>query len=179
MTLRDIIISALAQLDRDCDAASIAACRVRFTRFANDAQHQLAEACALTRTDMLSASHGVALLSSLPRECLKVVDVVQQEHSVPFRSGDASNKILLPYSSPALITYRYEPMPLERDNDVCELEPYLGGLIVTYVVGRERLGGDVTTQSGGNIYLSMYESAKAKLRTHRGTQDSYMIKNRF
>lgn len=179
MTLRDIIISALAQLDRDNDAATYAACRVRFTRFANDAQRQLAEACALTRTDMLSASHGIAVLSSLPKRCLKVIDVVQQEHSVPFRSGDASDKILLPYSSPALITYRYVPEELERDSDVCELDPYLGGLIVTYVVGRERLGGDVTSQGGGNIYLSMYESAKAKLRTHRGTQDSYSIINKY
>ncbi len=179
MTLNDIMISALAQLDRDSDAATIAAYRVRFTRFANEAQHQLAEACGLTRTDSMTASHGILLLSALPRRCIKVLKVIQNGHSVPFGSGDASDKILLPYSSPALVTYRYEPKALERSMDICELDSYLSGLIVTYVVGRERMGGDVSTQSGGNIYLSMFENAKAKLRTHRGTLDSYSIINRY
>ena len=53
------------------------------------------------------------------------------------------------------------------------------GLVVNYVVGRERLGGDVSTQSGGNIYLAMFEAGKAKLRGYIRDDDSFRIVNRY
>ena len=118
-------------------------------------------------------------LPQLPRSCIKVTRVRQQGHSVPFSIGDTSNSILLPYCAPAVITYRCVPAPLVKGTDESELDPCLHGLIVSYLVGRERMGGDVTTQSGGNIYLSMFENAKARLRKHRGGTDSYRFENRY
>ena len=44
MTLNDIIVSALAQLDRGHDAQTLDIWRDKFTRFANDGVTDLAEA---------------------------------------------------------------------------------------------------------------------------------------
>ncbi len=179
MTLNDILVSALSQLDRGHDAQTIDAYRNRLTGFANDAQNDLAAACGLYRTDELSPEDGVADLTLLPRRCRRVLDVIQLNKSVPFRAGDSSGTLLLPYASTARITYQYYPKPLSSPTDVSELNEGLHGLIVSYVVGRERMAGDVSTQGGGNLYLAMYEAAKAKLRPHMGEADAYRFINRY
>lgn len=179
MTLNDIIVSALSQLDRGHDAQTIDAYRNRLTGFVNDAQNDLAAACGLYRTDELTPDNGVADLALLPRRCRRVLDVVQLNKSVPFRAGDSSEKLLLPYSAPARITYQYYPKPLSSPTDVSELNEGLHGLMVSYVVGRERMAGDVSTQGGGNLYLAMYEAAKARIRPHMGGADAYRFINRY
>lgn len=96
-------------------------------------------------------------------------------------SGAATERIhsLLPYDTAAEITYRYEPRTLNDNSDRSDLDDGLLGLVVNYVVGRERLGGDVSTQSGGNIYLAMFEAGKAKLRGYIRDDDSFRIVNRY
>ena len=179
MNLNEITVSALTQLGRSSDAANVSECRIRFSLYANQAQQELADAIGFYRTHTVPADGGVITLSRLPRVCVKVLRVVQQGHCVPFGSGDNSDRILLPYNSPALITYRCQPKKLMRSSDECELDQGVQGLIVTYVVGRERLVGDVNSQRGGNIYLSMFENAKSQLRIQRGAEDSYRIINKF
>ena len=179
MTLNDIIITALAQLDRDHDTQTVKIYRERLTRYANDAQNDLAWTVGLMRTDMVMPANGVLDLNTLPRPCVRVEKVLQYGREVPFRMADKPNLMLLPYDSSAAVTYRYSPKTLESATDVSELSESLHPLIVTYVVGRERMGGDVSTQSGGNIYLSMYNAAKQKLRGYLKDSDSYAIKNRY
>lgn len=179
MTLNDIIVSALAQLDRSHDMQSVEVYRARFAQFANDAQNDLALTLALKRTDELEPADGVADLSCLPRACYRVESVEQLGGRVPFRAGDAPNLLFLPYNERARITYRFMPKKLETATDVSELPEAVHPLIVSYVVGRERMGGDVSTQGGGNIYISMYNAAKAKLRGSAQAGDPYTITNRF
>ncbi len=179
MTLNDIIISALAQLDREHDTQTIKIYRERLTRYANDAQNDLAWTIGLMRTDIVEPSHGVLDLSTLPRNCIRIEKIMQFGREVPFRAGDKPNLVLLPYDSTAAVIYRYSPKPLAAATDVSELSESLHPLIVTYVVGRERIGGDVSTQGGGNIYLSMYNSAKQKLRGYLKDSDSFRIANRY
>lgn len=179
MTLNDILISSLTQLGRGHDAMTIEAYRDRLTLYANDAQHDLAEAMGLFRTDTLTPSEGIIDVTALPRGCRKVICVCQLGHEVPFNSGKDSNTILLPYDTDAEITYEYEPKRLENPADVSEIDEGLHGLMVSYVVGRERMAGDVSTQRGSNLYLAMYESAKAKIRKHKGGRNSYVITNRY
>lgn len=179
MTLNDILISALSQLDRGHDAQTLDTYRERLTRYANDAQSDLAYAVGLMRTDAVKPRDGIVNLRNLHRSCRKVIKVVQLDRSVPFRSGANQDEILLPYDETAYITYRYEPKPLENPTDVSELSEGLHGLMVSYVVGRERMAGDVSTQGGSNLYLGMYESAKAKLRRGMGAVDEYRITNRY
>lgn len=179
MTLNDIIVSSLAQLGRGHDIQTLDAYRRKFTYYANIAQSEIAEALGIFRTDKLEAPLGRVNLGQLPRHCRKVIKVVQRGNSVPFRIGDRSDELFLPYDTAALITYNYEPSALKCAGDVSEIDEEFHGLIVSYIVGRERMSGDVSTQRGANLYLSMYESSKNKLRRHKGESDSYTIFNRY
>ncbi len=179
MTLNDILTAALAQLDRGHDAQTLESYRVRLTQYANDAQRELADALGLFRTDKVRTSAGIVDTSLLPRRVKRIERVVQLGRAVPFRCGDRTNTLLLPYDTAAEITYRYEPRTLNDNSDRSDLDDGLLGLVVNYVVGRERLGGDVSTQSGGNIYLAMFEAGKAKLRGYIRDDDSFRIVNRY
>ena len=179
MTLNDIIISALVQLDRGHDDATVEAYRNRLTRYANDAQDDLAQCLGLTKTEIVPAPGGVLDLNVLQRPCLRIEKIIQRGGSVPFRTGEQPDHILLPYATVAMVTYRYQLKPLVNATDVSELREHLHPLIVTYVVGRERMGGDTATQDGGSIYLSMYNAAKAKLRGYLKDSDSFKIVNRY
>lgn len=178
MTLNDILVAALAQLDRGHDAQTMEIFRDRLTAYANDAQSDLARAVRPTRTETVHPDGGVVELSELTRDCLKILKVKQLGHDVPAKQND-SGSIGLPYNDTAQITYVFEPKPLSSPADVSELPEHTHGLIVSYVVGRERMAGDVSTQRGANIYLSMYEAAKSKLRPHIGTPEKYRLVNRF
>ena len=179
MTLNDIIVSALAQLDRAHDAQTVEIYRRRFADFAHDAQNDLAQTLALTRTDERIPAAGVVRLDGLERRCIRVERAEQLGRSVPFRAGDTPNELFLPYSEPARITYRFLPKRLETASDVSELPEAVHPLIVSYVVGRERMGGDVSTQSGGNVCLSMYNAAKARLRGSMKHGEPNTITNRY
>lgn len=179
MTLNDILVASLAQLDRGHDAQTLDIFRKRLTGFANDAQSDLARAIRFSRTDIVMPTGGVVDTSMLSRPCLRVESVKQLGHVVRFGRGDTTGCITLPYDTEATITYRCVPSELSSPTDVSELPIYVHGLIVCYVIARERMAGDVNTQRGSDIYLSMYEMAKAKLRPHMGEPESYMIVNRY
>lgn len=178
MTLNDILVSALAQLDRGSDVQTMDAFRARLTAFANDAQSDLARTLGFCKTETVQPDEGIVELSQLSRGCIKVLKAVQLGREVRFMRGDTGS-ISLPYNERAAITYICEPKPLSSPSDVSELPAHTHGLIVSYVVGRERMAGDVSTQRGANIYLSMYEAAKSRLRPHVGDSESYRIVNRY
>lgn len=178
MTLNDILISALAQLDRGSDPQTMEAFGRRLTAYANEAQDDLASAMGFCRTDEAAPVNGVIELDSLPRGCLKVLRTEQLGREVRFMRGD-TGRIALPYSEPCRVTYVCRPRPLEKPGDECELPGAAQGLIVSYVVARERMAGDPSSQRGANIYLSMYEAARSRLRPHVGDAESYRIKNRY
>ena len=178
MTLNDILTAALAQLDRGCDPQTVAAFGGRLTGFANEAQNDLARAVGFCRTDEAQPDAGVLNTADLPRNCIRVLKTVQLGREVRFSRAE-SGRIALPYDAPVTVTYRCEPRPMSLPGDVSELPPSVHGLIVSYVVARERMAGDPTAQRGANIYLSMYEAAKAKLRPHMGDAESYRLINRY
>ena len=179
MTLNDIIVAALAQLDRGHDAETVAIYRSRLTQYANEAQKDLAETLGFTRTEEVPTEDGILYLYTLERRCTRIERICQRGKSVPFRAEPKPGLIMLPYAENAVVTYRFVPNELVNDNDVSELDDYLHPLIVSYVVGRERMGGDVATQDGANIYLSMYNAAKAKLRGYLKSDDAFRIVNRW
>lgn len=178
MTLNDILTSALAQLDRGSDPQTMEAFAPRLTGYANDAQEDIARAISFCRTETAVPENGVVDTSLFERGCIKVLKAVQLGHEVRFMRGD-TGRIALPYNEPAMITYCCCPKRLALPGDVSELPAHTHGLIVSYVVARERMAGDASTQRGANIYLSMYEAAKAKLRPHLGDAESYRLTNRY
>ncbi|MCR5809378.1 MAG: hypothetical protein K6G56_07430 [Clostridiales bacterium] len=178
MTLNDILVSALAQLDRGHDAQTMEVYRDRLMDYANDAQSDIARAICFTRKETVTPSNGLVDLGTLSYDCIKVVKAEQLGREVRFIQSQ-TGLIALPYNERATITYRCEPKRLLSPTDVSELPAHTHGLMTLYIVGRERMAGDQSTQSGANIYLSMYEAAKARLRPHVGESRAYEITNRW
>ena len=179
MNLNDMITEALAQLGRGTDAVTFNAFRAKFTGFANDAQNDLADTLKPYRTDTLSPVNNEADIRSLPRYCVRILKITQHGRPAEFIRGDSSNTILLPCNSPAAITYIYRPKPLSEPGDICELDESVHGLIVDYIVARERMSGDVSTQGGSRMYLAIYENAKAKLKSSIGEAEKHRIINKY
>jgi len=53
------------------------------------------------------------------------------------------------------------------------------GMIVTYVVARERATSDAAAQRGANVYFELYREAKRMLRRNLGEADAYRLENCF
>ena len=63
MTLNDLIISSLAQLDRGHDEQTMEAYRKRLTDFANDAQADIARAIGFSKTETVMPENGIVELA--------------------------------------------------------------------------------------------------------------------
>lgn len=180
MTLNDIIVSALAQLDRGHDAQSLDVWRDKLTRFANDAVTDLCLSYQPRRTEAVESIDGTVSTAALSRGCRKVLTVKRAGAYEDFYDGDGSESILLSGGPGQVeVTYRSVPKEMFASGDEPDLPAHLHPLIVTYVVGRERAAGEVSQQRGGNIYFQMYEAGKAAIRPHMGGADSYRILNRW
>ncbi len=181
MTLNDIIVSALAQLDRGHDAQTLDVWRDKLTRFANDALIDLASAAQPRRTETATIAGGRLDIGALDRPCLKVLFVRKDGKALPFRRGENPGELFVENAADGeiKITYAFAPRELSAATDVPELPLPCHALIVTYVVGRERASGDVSVQRGGNVYFQMYEAGKHMLRPGLGSPDEYKIVNRW
>lgn len=182
MTLNDIIVSALAQLDRGHDAQTLDTWRDKFTRFANEAVIDLSAAWCPRRTEDFTLSGKLIDTGKLQRECIRVHGVKRLGRYMTFFETGDSGVLCVPGAkadSTVQVNYRFAPHTLSSTSDVPELPDWCHGLIVCYVVGRERASGEVGIQRGSNIYFQMYEAGKAKLRPHMGGVDSYRILNRW
>jgi len=180
MTLNDIIVSALSQLDRGHDSQNIDLWRDRMTRFANEAVGDLAHTLQLRRSDPLNVVNGQLSTTDLPRHCVKVLSLWREGKRIPFIMGTQSGilRALCP-DGEVQVTYRYLPLDMTSPTDVPEVPEWCHGMIVTYVVARERVGGDPNTQRGANIYFQLYRDAKRSLRRDIGEADACRILNRY
>lgn len=178
MTLNDILTAALAQLDRGNDPQTMERFGPGLTGYVNEAQLDIAAQIAFCRTESIETDGGLVDTAGLSRQCIKVLKVCQRGREVRFARSD-TGVIALPYGDAAEVTYVCAPKPLALPGDVSELPEYTHGLMVSYAVARERMAGDVSTQRGANIYLSMYEAAKSRLRPHLGDPESYKLINRY
>lgn len=178
MTLNEILVAALAQLDRGSDAQTLDVWRDKLTRFANDAVLDLVGVLKPKRTDNLTITNGLITPASLPHKCLKIVGVTIDGKASGFIQ-DVNGVRVDQDSGTAKVTYVYAPRLLSSPSDEPELPDYAHGLIVTYVVARERASGDASTQRGASVYFEIYNAGKAALRSNQGEQDSYRIINRW
>lgn len=181
MTLNDIIVAALAQLDRGHDAQTLDVWRDKLTRFTNDGVLDLAAAVKPRRTEAAVVENNMLDLKKLSRACLKVLTVSHEGRELPFYCGGETSLLSLPSltGGEVAITYRFAPKDLSATTDVPELPPSCHALIVTYVVGRERASGDVSVQRGASVYFQMYEAGKRLLLPHPSGADEYRIVNRW
>lgn len=179
MTRNDIIVSALAQLGRGQDAQAIDSYAEKLTTYANDAILDLASVYKPVRTDAAAVVEGKVNTASLPRGCCKVLEIVQNGSDIPFEAGVKSGELRVGAVGDVDVTYQFAPRSLASPTDVPELPEYMHGLIVSYVVGRERASEDASNQRGANIYFEIYEAGKRGIRPHLGDYGSYSIVNRW
>ncbi|MBQ9832626.1 MAG: hypothetical protein IJO48_02730 [Clostridia bacterium] len=182
MTLNDIIVSALAQLDRGHDAQNLDIWRDKLTRFADEAIIDLASVIKPRRTDTVTVSGKTLDVRTLPRQCVKVLSVKKDDVMLLFKDDSTSSEIFIPAlndTDTVNITYIYIPGTLSSATDEPEIPKWYHGLIVCYVVARERSSGEVGIQKGGNIYFQMYEAGKRNIRPHLGSIENYKLLNRW
>lgn len=182
MTLNDIIIASLTQLDRGHDAQTLEIWRDKLTRFADEAIIDLSTVIKPRRTDSVAVVDGVFTVHSLPRQCIKILSVKKDNVFLFFKEGDSSDEICVPSISAADtvdVTYIYVPGTLSSGSDEPEIPKHYHSLIVCYVIARERSSGEVSIQRGGNIYFQMYEAGKRSIRPHFGGADNYKLLNRW
>lgn len=168
MTLKNIIISALVHYYCGRKIETIEVYRdelMKYAKYANDAQDDIALLLKLMRTEKKMADGGVVNLNTLARRCIRVESIRQHEHKVPFRQSDLTNDLLLPYETEAEITYRFLPNRLEHLDDISELPEYTYPLLISYIIGRKFMeNGDSESTRLASIYFSMYNAAKEKLK---------------
>ena len=183
MTLNDILVAALMQLDRGHDAQTLDIWRDKLTRFANDAVAELAAAVKPQRYENVSLEKDVFLLSDLSRNCVKILAVKKNGKKAGFLAEPAMGRVILSptaeKASQAEVLYQFAPQELSSPTDVPELPEHCHPLIVTYVVGRERASGDPSAQRGANVYFQMFHTGKNALRSHLGDAENYRILNRW
>lgn len=179
MTLNDILVSSLLQLDRGYDPQTLDVWRDKFTRFMNDAQDDLARTVKPKRTETVTIVNNTLSLVDLQRTCLRVVSVTAEGQPVDFLSGKNHGELTVLADGDVEVTYVYLPKHLSSPSDTPELPEECHLLIVMYVVARERMSGDASTQRGASAYLQMYQAQKSKLRPHYGEATAYKIKNRW
>lgn len=177
MTLNEIIAAALAELGRGHDSRSIDSVKQRFTHFANDGLRDIAATMKLTKTEELRITGSTVDLLELSRPCLKVLAVVQDGFPLRFSVSEASNIVSVRGVGIVEVSYRYMPKYMTVSTDVPEIPEYMHGLIVSYVVARERMSGDTSTQKGYSAYMEMYEMAKMRLLT--ATAPGHDIDNKW
>lgn len=181
MTLNDIIVSALAQLDRGHDAQSLDVWRDKLARFTNDAVLDLAEAFKLRRTETVAHECGQFYLDALSHSCLSVLAVSQNGKKLEYCFSETGDRVYVKNAEAEEleVLYRFAPNLVSAPTDVPEVPEWCHGLIVTYVVGRERASGEVGLQRGGNVYFQMYEAGKRHIRPHPGDAAAHKILNRW
>ncbi|HPY37096.1 MAG TPA: hypothetical protein PLH38_04610, partial [Clostridia bacterium] len=165
---------------RGHDSQTVEIWRDKFTRYANEAVLDLANVLELRRTDTLSVNDGIADISKLPRCCIKVLSMWHGIERVPFITGPSHTLVRPLFGGDELsVVYRYLPRDMASPSDVPELPDYCHGMIVTYVVARERASADPSMQRGADIYLALYTAAKRKLSPSLGEENLYKIENKW
>jgi len=179
VTLGEIIASALAQLDRKPTSQNIAVWRDRMIRFANDAVVDLAHHMKLKRADVAVVENGELDTGKLPEPCVKVLSVWRNGRPFEVLSEAGSTVLVNCPDGEVKVIYRWIPREMTNDTETPAVPVHTHGLIVSYVIGRERATSDPSMQRGGNIYFEMYNEGKRKLHPHLGERDNYEIRNKW
>lgn len=173
MTLNEILVDALAQLDRSSDPAMLERYRLAFTSYVNDVVQEIADDFRLTRTENVTLVDGAFAISDLSDICTKIVSIERMPWKVVGDTVfvDCKNK------ENVTVMYRYLPATLTNDTDVPGIPEQFHRLITPYVVARHRAGGDASTQGTASVYFSIYNERKRKLMRQYGQRSDYTLMN--
>ena len=181
VTVRELIESALAELDHPEDTAALPLWKEKLLRFANEATVDLYETFRPWRRDPLPLRNGVLDLSALPYTAAKVLGAERSGMRVPFCYGTDTNTLRVPGVPDGTMTvvYRYLPKTLVEDDDEPELPAACHPLIVLYMVARFSLLNDAAGLNHASAALSLYEAQKRRLKLDFDEPTDYRITCRW
>ncbi len=185
MTLNDILVNALQQLDRGHDTMTLDIWRDKLTRFVNDGLFDLAAALKPSITDRVLVEDGHFDLDDLSHRYMKVLRVEDEEGRIyGFRYGRGLGRIELRSKTPlngvyVYVTYRPVINDLRSPTDVPELPEVMHPLLVSYTVGRERMSGEVGLQRGSSPHLALYEQGKNTIVRQLCPEERFHIENKW
>lgn len=179
MTLSEIIVSALEQLDRGSDPQLVTKFQGRFNQYANEAVQDLAKDFPLHTTESVSLLSGKFYTTDLSKWAVKILSITQDGKQVDWDEGEETGEIIVMATGSVNVKYKYLPEPMTNVSDRPDVPEQLHQCIVTYVVAREKGSGDPTTQGGASLYFQLYNEQKSKLtHKHLGAPSIYRFTNR-
>lgn len=175
MTLNEIMVDALVQLDRSSDPAMLKRYRTAFTSYANDAVQDIADDFRLSKTEKVTLTDGAFAISDLSDICTKIVNIERMPWKVV---GDTVFVDVRENGrTEVIVQYRYLPATLSNDTDTPGIPEQFHRLIAPYVVARYRAGGDADTQGTASVYFSVYNEKKRRLMRQYGQHSDYQLVN--
>ncbi len=177
VTARELINSALGELEHPEDTAALPLWEDKLLRFANEALVDLYETFRPWRRDTLTLQNGTLDLSALPYTAGKVLGVERSGMRVPFAYRADTNTLQVPgvQDGPMTVVYRYLPNLLTGDDDEPELPAACHPLIVLYMVGRFSMVNDAQGLNRTSAALSVYEARKRRLKLDLDEPTDYQI----
>ena len=181
MTVRELINSALGELEHPENTAALPLWEEKLKRFANEALVDLYKTFRPWRRDTLPLVNGTLDLSALPYTVGKVLGVERSGMRVPFAYGTNTGTLRVPgvQDGPMTVVYRYLPNRLVEDNDEPELPAACHPLIVLYMVGRFSMANDAQGLNRMSAALSLYEARKRRLKLDLDEPVDYQITCRW
>ena len=181
VNVRELIQSALAELDHPENTAALPLWEDKLIRFANEAMVDLYETFRPWRRDTLPLENGTIDLSALPYTAGKVLGVERGGMRIPFCYGADTNTLRVPGAEdgPMTVVYRYLPKTLVREEDEPELPAACHPLLVLYMVGRFSMINDAQGMNHASAALSLYETRKRRLKLDLDEPTDYQITCRW
>ena len=177
MTLSEIIVSALEQLDRGSDPQLVTKFEGRFMQYANEAVQDLSKHFPMHKTDIV-ISDGKFYTTDLSQWAVKILSIKKDGRNTHWDLGEESGEIICE-AGELEVKYKFVPKPMVNASDTPTIPEQLHQCIVTYVVAREKGSGDPTTQGSAGMYFQLYNDQKRKLsQTYLGAPSSYQFINR-
>lgn len=182
MTLNDIIVSALRQLERGTSAQTIDKYRGVFTDYANAAVRRLARRFKVTREDEVQLENSRFSIDDLSRDCLRIMEITENGKRIIFDRETTGHFYVLAKdpNGKVKVFYRFMPRDMTSTSDVPELPNHIQRAIPYYVVACERCGGDPETQGTSSAHFSLFNSEVAMIeRETMGDFKSTKLLNRW
>lgn len=181
VTVRELMESALGELEHPEDTAAFPLWQEKLLRFANEAVADLYETFRPWRRDPLPLQNGELDLSALPYTVAKVLGTERNGMRIPFFYGADTKTLRVPGVPDGTMTvvYRYLPKTLVEDDDEPELPAACHPLIVLYMVARFSLINDAQGLNHASAAFSIYEARKRRLKLDFDEPTDYQITNRW
>lgn len=185
MTLTEIMVAALNDMERGTDSQTIARHRDSFTLHANEAVRLICERYRPCKKQTLTITNSTINTANLDHTPIRIKSVTVDGSEVDFeQTFDGSGIFTLDggnaTAATADVIYRFSPQKLSNGKDVPEIPTYMHDMIVHYVVACARAGGDPDTQSTSSAGFQLFNRELMEIKpSHLGQPSSRKLKNYY